>query len=46
VVFQPILLPLFRVIGQQIDTYVKKVEKLGKIERKELGKNVSEACVG
>jgi heterodisulfide reductase subunit A len=46
VVFQPILLPLFRVIGQQIDTYVRKIEKLGKIEGKELGKNVSETCVG
>ena len=41
VVFQPILLPLFRVIGQQIDTYVKKIENLGKINGKKISANVS-----
>ncbi|MEM2094216.1 MAG: hydrogenase iron-sulfur subunit, partial [Candidatus Bathyarchaeia archaeon] len=41
VILQTTLLPLFRVLGQQIDMYVKKVEKLGRLEAKSLFGKVS-----
>jgi len=42
VVFQPVLLPLFRIVGERIDAFVRKTENLGKIRRKVSDKDISE----
>jgi coenzyme F420-reducing hydrogenase delta subunit len=42
VTFQPTLLPLFRVLGQQIDAYVKRVENLGKMKGKPVDRKMPE----
>ena len=42
VVFQPVLLPLFRIVGERIDAFVRKTENLGKIRGKVSDKDISE----